>query len=325
MSRGVVTRLETFLKKEDTPGIPREEVVGEQQAVIVNGKLPSSPNRQNASLTVQKTHNDLIDLTDEEERTKVTIAATIPLNTATVIEAQNTALVKAQPRYQRVLQTIPASVAIASQQASIRLVPPNQPTPTALVNNMNASRVTYVMQGGIGSTRQLLITSNPNQIRPVTSGSRAPFSAVAYKTGISTVANGTVRLLTTPANTLFKHPAPLPDCPNYPAIPNLKLPPPAPSLKISKVTNGIVLSWNMTLSDKYAEIASYQLYAYQETVGTSPSTTLWKKVGDVRALPLPMACTLTQFSEGNNYYFAVRAVDTHSRLGQYSIPGNISL
>jgi len=34
---------------------------------------------------------------------------------------------------------------------------------------------------------------------------------------------------------------------------------------------------------------------------------------------------LLQFSEGNNYYFAVRAVDTHSRKGQYSIPGNISL
>lgn len=108
----------------------------------------------------------------------------------------------------------------------------------------------------------------------------------------------------------------------------------------------------MILSEKHADIASYQLYAYQEVAGIPPSTLLWKKVGDVRALPLPMACTLTQvnvnnryltitmnyivgavntdtffpqFSEGNNYYFAVRAVDTHSRKGQYSTPGNISL
>lgn len=88
---------------------------------------------------------------------------------------------------------------------------------------------------------------------------------------------------------------------------------------------GIVLSWNMNLSEKYADIVSYQLYAYQEIAGIPPNTSLWKKVGDVRALPLPMACTLTQFSEGNNYYFAVRAVDTHSRKGQYSLPGNISL
>lgn len=50
----------------------------------------------------------------------------------------------------------------------------------------------------------------------------------------------------------------------------------------------------MNLSDKYADIASYQLYAYQEVAGMNPNTTLWKKVGDVRALPLPMACTLTQ-------------------------------
>lgn len=54
-----------------------------------------------------------------------------------------------------------------------------------------------------------------------------------------------------------------------------------------------MLSWNMQLTSEYEEIASYQLYAYQEG-SAPPSTTLWKKVGDVKALPLPMACTLTQ-------------------------------
>lgn len=37
---------------------------------------------------------------------------------------------------------------------------------------------------------------------------------------------------------LFQHPAPLPDIPNYGVTPGWKLPPPAPSLKISKVSNG---------------------------------------------------------------------------------------
>jgi len=84
--------------------------------------------------------------------------------------------------------------------------------------------------------------------------------------GISTITNGAVRVLTTPVlqnvqinkvtiknndsnlmtfiehdydfNVLFQHPAPLPDIPNYAATPGWKLPPPAPSLKISKVSNG---------------------------------------------------------------------------------------
>nr|CAD7453936.1 unnamed protein product [Timema tahoe] len=108
-----------------------------------------------------------------------------------------------------------------------------------------------------------------------------------------------------------------------------KLAPPKPDLKISRVTNnkpqpGIVLSWNMQTNEQYEEIASYQLYAYQET-SAHPNTNLWKKVGDVKALPLPMACTLTQFMEGHKYHFAVRAVDIHTRVGPFSIPGNIVL
>lgn len=60
--------------------------------------------------------------------------------------------------------------------------------------------------------------------------------------------------------------------------------------------SGIVLSWTMheNLSN-HADIASYQLFAYQE--GPDPPNvngSVWKRVGDVKALPLPMACTLTQ-------------------------------
>merc|ERR1719495_2167429 len=45
------------------------------------------------------------------------------------------------------------------------------------------------------------------------------------------------------------HPAPLPPMPNpQPNSPNWKLLPPRPALKISRVNNGIVLSWNMNLN-----------------------------------------------------------------------------
>ncbi|KYM78946.1 Activating transcription factor 7-interacting protein 1 [Atta colombica] len=304
-----------------------QQQIQSSQAIVLNGKI----SQVNRPIAPKPRNNDLIDLTDEEEKNKSNAKVTT-VTTTPIIEQSLNVTPKSAQSFPRVLQTIPANVAITTQPTSIKVITTSQqPAPTALVNNVNPPRLAYVMQSSTGSPRQVLIASNPNQqvqIRPVmNTPNRPPFSTVTYK-GISTITNGTVRVLTTPVLSnvqISKHPAPLPDIPNYAPTPGWKLPPPAPSLKISKVSNGIVLSWNMSLSDKYADIASYQLYAYQEVAGVNPNTSLWKKVGDVRALPLPMACTLTQFSEGNNYYFAVRAVDTHSRKGQYSMPGNISL
>lgn len=88
---------------------------------------------------------------------------------------------------------------------------------------------------------------------------------------------------------------------------------------------GIVLDWSFhKLDNSHAEVTSYQIFAYQE--GKQPPTVdLWRKVGDVKALPLPMACTLTQFQNGHTYHFAVRAVDLHSRMGAFSDPQTITL
>ena len=122
------------------------------------------------------------------------------------------------------------------------------------------------------------------------------------------------------------HPAPLPASPANKHNPSWKISPSKPSLKINKRGTGIVLSWNLAHTvGTHATILSYQLYAYQETHGQRPDSSLWKKVGDVKALPLPMACTLTQFSQGNKYHFAVRALDVHNRLGPFSDPQNIKL
>ena len=123
------------------------------------------------------------------------------------------------------------------------------------------------------------------------------------------------------------HPAPLPATPTrQPSMAGWKMLPAKPALKINKRGNGIVLSWNLThTQNMHATIISYQLYAYQESGSQLPDSSLWKKVGDVKALPLPMACTLTQFMAGNKYHFAVRAVDCHNRLGPFSEPNNITL
>lgn len=44
------------------------------------------------------------------------------------------------------------------------------------------------------------------------------------------------------------------------------------------------------------------------------------QVGEVAALPLPMACTLTHVQANNMYYFIVRSVD---RLRRYSSWSNV--
>jgi hypothetical protein len=58
---------------------------------------------------------------------------------------------------------------------------------------------------------------------------------------------------------------------------------------------GILLSWNFGSLKVPTKVALFQLYAYQESSDSgAASSKLWNKVGEVNALPLPMACTLTQ-------------------------------
>ncbi|KAM5148060.1 activating transcription factor 7-interacting protein 1 [Mantella aurantiaca] len=121
------------------------------------------------------------------------------------------------------------------------------------------------------------------------------------------------------------HPAPLPDAPQPQRLPPEAAstsPPQKPHLKLARVQsqNGIVLSWSVLEVDRScAVVDSYHLYAYHEDPSaTSPSQ--WKKIGEVKALPLPMACTLTQFVSGSKYYFAVRAKDIYARFGPFCDP-----
>ncbi|XP_075038979.1 activating transcription factor 7-interacting protein 1 [Mixophyes fleayi] len=121
------------------------------------------------------------------------------------------------------------------------------------------------------------------------------------------------------------HPAPLPEAPQPQRLPPEAAStsaPQKPHLKLARVQsqNGIVLSWSVLEVDRScAVVDSYHLYAYHEDpTATSPSQ--WKKIGEVKALPLPMACTLTQFVSGSKYYFAVRAKDVYGRFGPFCDP-----
>ncbi|XP_029492065.2 activating transcription factor 7-interacting protein 1-like isoform X2 [Oncorhynchus nerka] len=136
---------------------------------------------------------------------------------------------------------------------------------------------------------------------------------------------------TSSSSTPCPQPSPLPPLPVPPQTISLPLeaastsPPQQPLLKITRVpshNDGIVLSWSVTEVDRScAAVDSYHLYAYhQDHSGPSTHPLLWKKIGEVKALALPMACTLTQFVSGSKYYFAVRARDVFGRFGPFCEP-----
>ncbi|XP_035231727.1 activating transcription factor 7-interacting protein 1-like [Stegodyphus dumicola] len=231
----------------------------------------------------------------------------------------------------------------------LQIIPPSQSiSQTSLNNPMQMTRQSFIppLQSGLIGQRAVAVQLNvgPRNIPVQSFNQRLPtyFLRVtnpATAASINTPVNSSPKMAVSPLpsssisspqpssgliliSRTTKHPAPFPPVPSYPPNAKLKAPPPQPSLKGSKAPNGIILSWNMNLFNSHAEIGNYQLFAYQETSGPVTSS-LWKKVGDVKALPLPMACTLTQFVEGHRYYFTVRAVDIYLRMGPYSDPVSI--
>uniref|UniRef100_A0A3Q4B0Q0 Fibronectin type-III domain-containing protein n=1 Tax=Mola mola TaxID=94237 RepID=A0A3Q4B0Q0_MOLML len=120
----------------------------------------------------------------------------------------------------------------------------------------------------------------------------------------------------------------LPPLPSAPAPQRLSpeaertSPPQQPQLKLVPSQTGIVLSWCVAETDRTcAAVDNYHLYAFhQDNSNSNAAQQHWKKIGEVKALPLPMACTLTQFQAGSTYYFAVRAKDIYGRFGAFCEP-----
>ncbi|XP_004692187.1 PREDICTED: activating transcription factor 7-interacting protein 2 [Condylura cristata] len=152
----------------------------------------------------------------------------------------------------------------------------------------------------------------------------SPTKAVSISKETVPVAKNTAQVLES-----FKHLPPLPEPP--PPLPELvdkirdTLPPQKPELKVKRVLRprGIALTWNITkINPKCAPVESYHLFLCHE----NPSNKLiWKKIGEIKALPLPMACTLSQFLASKKYYFTVQSKDIFGRYGPFcdikSIPG----
>ncbi|XP_052051693.1 activating transcription factor 7-interacting protein 2 isoform X1 [Apodemus sylvaticus] len=127
---------------------------------------------------------------------------------------------------------------------------------------------------------------------------------------------------------LFEHLPPLPEPPApLPEMANKiqdTLPPQKPELKVKRVLSptSIALTWNIPkVNPKCAPVESYHLFLCYE----NSDHLAWKKIAEIKALPLPMACTLSQILASTKYYFAVQSKDIFGRYGPFcnikSVPG----
>ncbi|XP_048585140.1 uncharacterized protein LOC5514989 isoform X2 [Nematostella vectensis] len=102
---------------------------------------------------------------------------------------------------------------------------------------------------------------------------------------------------------------------------HLTTPGPIPRPKVSTVhfNNKVMLIWTMEFQENSPNISLYELYAAEirqwEEILIS---TQWRIVGAMKALKLPMACTLTNLNIGMKSIFIVRAVTEMGQRGAFS-------
>ncbi|KAJ8001780.1 hypothetical protein DPEC_G00172980 [Dallia pectoralis] len=175
-------------------------------------------------------------------------------------------------------------------------------------------------------------SGNTTRASPQQSVSSPQLATIHYRPPLDSPSKARIGNNTTPTKASSVVLPPLPSAPlpagRLPMEATQTSPPQQPQLKLARVQtqNGIVLSWCVAETDRTcAVVESYHLYAYHQesagSAGNGPGAGQhWKKIGEVKALPLPMACTLTQFVSGSTYYFAVRARDVYGRFGPFCEP-----
>ena len=95
-------------------------------------------------------------------------------------------------------------------------------------------------------------------------------------------------------------------------------------LLVSLYFSGISLSWNIP-GESAADlnlrlIAFYEIFFCPDSDETTSGSKVWKKVGVVAAMQLPMSCNMKYLRPaGKRDGFAVRAIDRHGGIGPFSI------
>ncbi|XP_061883280.1 activating transcription factor 7-interacting protein 1-like [Entelurus aequoreus] len=284
------------------PGPPQGTSLTSKTDNLATGFTPSkapvaSVATPAATTPVARPKGSVIDLTEDDDDVMVTgvTAATIPAPSPT--QRQHT-------------------VSVPSMHSSITC-PDNSQHATHYSRAIEATLVFEpkdFIQSGSGARSSPQSSQNTSSSNP--SGNTRPQldSSTTSTTTASIRGTGTGTGTTLP---------PLPAAPvpmTLPAEAQWTLPPQQLQLKLVPSQMGIMLSWCVSETDlARAAVESYHLYAYHQD-NSSAAQQHWEKIGEVKALPLPMACTLTQFQSGSTYHFAVRAKDIYGRFGSFCEP-----
>ncbi|XP_070617572.1 activating transcription factor 7-interacting protein 2 isoform X2 [Erythrolamprus reginae] len=128
----------------------------------------------------------------------------------------------------------------------------------------------------------------------------------------------------------FPHLPPLPSGAEADAAPRKDLgdspPPQRLELVVAQVKQpkGFALQWNVSRVDpRCAPIESFSLFICLEDLSNG-TTSEWRRTSVIKALPLPMACSLSQFPRSVKCYFTMRSKDVHGRHGPFCEVQSIS-
>ncbi|CAL8099581.1 unnamed protein product [Orchesella dallaii] len=297
--------------------------------------IPTLP----SSITVSTTQSQpgIVDLTDDDPPS---LGAQNVTASITATSAGSTNFYNGAVQYQLVKSS-------ASGQG-MQIMTPTATTPTKyIVTGSGQNRPVLLQQVSVGTGLQPQLAGNQQIVlrgvnnlnntspltiiqRPAAPRQQSDLSAnITVSRVAATIPSRSGTVLSANSNTQQRRfiLPPLPTTPPPKTKPNeMYRSPPKPELTLNEQADGIVLSWNLPTVPNMAEVITYQIFACQESLsGSSNRTSHWKRVGDVKALPLPMACTLSQFTEENRYYFIVRGIDAYGRVGPFCDPQNILL
>ena len=90
---------------------------------------------------------------------------------------------------------------------------------------------------------------------------------------------------------------------------------PVPRIAVRSVDNDLMIMWDLPDNDKISEIEYFELYSWSR--GGQ-----WRKISKVKALRLPMGCTLKNLAPGKMFRFRVRALSHGGVVGPFSEPSS---